>query len=113
MTHENRPKLHDAPEMKYALEVLSQNADKLFADSDKSNALRTLIAEALQTPLAGTGSAAGMATSGAAPAAADLDELAKLVHAVVQIEDSIAEVQSAATTVLDWISKGGRSLGID
>jgi hypothetical protein len=32
---------------------------------------------------------------------------------VVQIEDSIAEVQSAATTVLDWISKGGRSLGID
>ena len=109
MTHD------DAPEMKHALEVLSQNADKLFADSDKSNALRTLIAEALQTPLAGTGSAAtgGAATSGAAPAPADLDELAKLVHAVVQIEDSIAEVQSAATKVLDWISKGGRSLGID
>ena len=110
MTDEKRLKLHDAPEMKYALEVLSENADKLFADSDKSNALRTLIAEALQTPLAGAGS---VAAAGAAPAAADLEELAKLVHAVVQIEDSIAEVQSAATTVLDWISKGGRSLGID
>jgi hypothetical protein len=107
MTHD---KLHDAPELKYALEVLSENADKLFADSQKSNALRTLIAEALQTPLAKTGNAAA---SGATPAAADLEELAKLVHAVVQIEDSIAEVQSAATTVLDWISKGGRSLGID
>ena len=110
MTDDKSLKLHDTPEMKYALEVLSENADKLFADSDKSNALRTLIAEALQTSLAGSG---GAATSGAAPGAADLDELAKLVHAVVQIEDSIAEVQSAATTVLDWISKGGRSLGID
>jgi hypothetical protein len=109
MTHKT-PKLHDAPEMKNALEVLSENADKLFADAQKSNALRTLIAEALQTPLTPAGSAA---TAEAAPAAADLEELAKLVHAVVQIEDSIAEVQSAATTVLDWISKGGRSLGID
>lgn len=104
MSDETIKELQETTKMRDALDVLSQNADRLFTDPNKSNTLRTLISEALQN---------SAASGPSDPAAADLDELAELVHAVVQIEDSIAEVQNAANTVLDWIGKSGRSLGMD
>lgn len=100
-----------------SLEVLRSRASELFESEEKASVFRALLDDAHRRLHAQTTPATGVsipdATSEASASGRDMDELAQLVHLVVQLDDTIQEVRGAGDSVLDWIAKGGRSLGLD
>lgn len=89
--------------LKNALALLESRASELFEDPQTAEGFRSLVKKAQ--------SHKNIDKDAQRPP--HLEELEALVHTVVSIEDSILEVKGAADLVLDWLSKSGRSLGLD
>lgn len=99
--------------------ILREKAGELFENKERADEFCSLLDDAgerLRAQGEKEGPEAALTGSEPEPGSGgdlELQELARLVHAVVQLEDTIQDVRSAGDAVLDWIAKGGRSLGLD
>jgi hypothetical protein len=96
-----------------AFGVLDRHASELFDDPKQAAALKDLLAQARSAQIQTAPLAPDTSGSSLEPLPPDYAPLEELVHAVTRIEDTIQDVRHAADVVLDWIAKGGRSLGLD
>ena len=100
-----------APSVDEALTILEGQAKDLFPDKDQAAQFATLLKEARLR--AATSEGASLLQGADSVTSDDLAALEELVHAVTRVEDAVDAVRHAADVVLDWVGKGGRSLGLD
>lgn len=84
-----------------ALDVLLRNAKNLMEKPEEAEQLTDLLSLA-QKRLQSDSSESELP-----------EDFKQLLHLLAAVEDDIEEIKSAGQTVLDWIAKGGRSLGLD
>lgn len=115
----NRDPASEKQSLEASLTILREKAGELFENKERAAAFCSLLDDAgerLRAQVVAQGSAADLTGTKPRPESGselDLQELARLVHAVVQLEDTIQDVRGAGDAVLDWLAKGGRSLGLD
>ena len=101
----------EAPSVNEALVILAERAKDLFPDAERAGQFATLLREARQRAASAKDTPAPEGSAAVPPE--DLAALEELVHAVTRVEDAVDAVRHAADVVLDWVGKGGRSLGLD
>jgi hypothetical protein len=99
--------------LEQAVKVLAEHGPQLFSNPEQAAQFGALLKQICVPQVSEQPGSEATRADQSALQDAELAELQALVHTIASIEDKVHEVQHAADTILDWVAKSGRSLGLD